>query len=52
MRSAALGVAHLQASRYTAISGGERQLALIARALAQEPALLLMDEPTASPDFG
>lgn len=47
-----LGIAHLRASSYTAISGGERQLALIARALAQEPALLVMDEPTASLDFG
>ncbi|MHA7601089.1 ABC transporter ATP-binding protein [Alicycliphilus sp. T452] len=47
-----LGIAHLRASVYTAISGGERQLALIARALAQEPALLVMDEPTASLDFG
>lgn len=48
----AMGIAHLRASSYTAISGGERQLALIARALAQQPALLVMDEPTASLDFG
>lgn len=47
-----LGIAHLRARIYTEISGGERQLALIARALAQEPALLIMDEPTASLDFG
>lgn len=48
----ALGVAHLRQRIYTEISGGERQLVLIARALAQQPALLVMDEPTASLDFG
>ena len=34
------------------MSGGERQLALVARALAQEPTILVMDEPTAGLDFG
>lgn len=48
----ALGVLHLADRRYTEISGGERQLALIARALTQEPKLLVMDEPTANLDFG
>lgn len=48
----ALGIAHLAEEPYTRISGGERQLTLIARALAQEPSLLVMDEPTASLDFG
>ena len=49
---AVLGIGHLAARPYTEISGGERQLTLIARALAQEPAILVMDEPTASLDFG
>ena len=34
------------------ISGGERQLALIARAMAQQAKLLIMDEPTANLDYG
>ena len=49
---AMMGIEHLAPRIYTAISGGERQLALVARALVQEPRLLVMDEPTASLDFG
>jgi len=47
-----LGIGHLSHQPVTQISGGERQLALVARALAQEPGLLVLDEPTASLDFG
>jgi iron complex transport system ATP-binding protein len=47
-----LGLSRLADAIYTQISGGERQLTLIARALAQAAPLLVMDEPTASLDFG
>lgn len=49
---AELGIADLADQDYTRISGGQRQLALIARALAQDARLVVMDEPTASLDFG
>jgi iron complex transport system ATP-binding protein len=47
----AVGLTALKDRPYTHISGGERQLSLIARAIAQEPAALLLDEPTAHLDF-
>lgn len=49
---ARLGIGHLAPRIYTEISGGERQLTLVARALAAEPKIIVMDEPTASLDFG
>lgn len=49
---AQLGIAHLRDRGYCHISGGERQLVLIARAIAQQAKILVMDEPSASLDFG
>lgn len=47
-----LEIAHLKDRGYANISGGERQLVLIARAIAQQAKILVMDEPSANLDFG
>jgi iron complex transport system ATP-binding protein len=47
-----LGITHLSDTAYTRLSGGQQQLVLIARALTQQADILVMDEPTASLDFG
>ncbi len=49
---ARVGIADLAARSFSTISGGEKQLCLLARAVAQEPAVLVLDEPAASLDFG
>ena len=48
----ALNIGYLRDKSYMQISGGERQLALFARVMAQQPGFILLDEPTASLDFG
>ncbi|HXK87027.1 MAG: ABC transporter ATP-binding protein [Phycisphaerae bacterium] len=47
-----LGLSDLAGQTYGAISGGEQRRTLIARAMVQEPELLLLDEPTANLDLG
>ena len=47
-----LGIRHLRDKPYVDISGGELQMVMFARALVQEPQIIVMDEPTAALDYG
>lgn len=47
-----VGILHLKDNIYSQISGGERQLAFIARALTQESKIIFMDEPVTGLDYG
>lgn len=47
-----VGAEHLQDRNFAKISGGEQQLVLIARAIAQQSSFFVMDEPTSALDYG
>lgn len=47
-----IGLQHLAYCSFSQISGGERQMVLIARSIAQGAKILFMDEPCASLDYG
>lgn len=46
-----LGILHMSKCQFNEMSGGEKQLILVARALAQQARILVMDEPTANLDY-
>lgn len=48
----ALSIDYLKDKEYTNLSGGERQLVFLARVIAQQPDILILDEPTSHLDFG
>lgn len=47
-----LGILHLSERPYTELSGGERQLVLIARAMVQRANIIILDEPVTGLDYG
>lgn len=47
-----LKITHLKNRIFTQLSGGEQQMVIVARALAQQTSFLVMDEPTSGLDFG
>lgn len=48
----ALNITHLKNRIYSEISGGEQQLVIIARSVAQKSRIIIMDEPCANLDYG